>query len=284
MGGLIKAEFRKILTTKMWWALLIPAALVALVASGFGSVLGGLEDVLRESGQKVPIAVLFYARGMNQATLFAAIFGACAVAGEFRTKTITTTYLTASSRTAVIGAKLIAYAGMGVVYGIGCAISGSIGAVIGDSIASDGTGAFPDLGAWLAICAAGIGVMVLWTLLGVGVGTLINNPVGSILALTLYVLVAEKAVELVLSTQKLDEIRPYLPNNAGNGVLTDLSLRIFVKALTGIPVSTEQAVDLLRQQMQVHTDIWWASALVFFGYFGVVTVLGWLLNEKRDVT
>ena len=30
MGPLIKAEFRKILTTKLWWALLIPAVLLAV--------------------------------------------------------------------------------------------------------------------------------------------------------------------------------------------------------------------------------------------------------------
>ena len=43
MGGLIKAEFRKVLTLKVWWALLIPTVVVAI---GFAFIWGKITNDL----------------------------------------------------------------------------------------------------------------------------------------------------------------------------------------------------------------------------------------------
>src|SRR5262245_37724758 len=139
MGYLLKAEFRKILTTKMWWALLIPAVALALgwawlSAEFFTDVGDAIEDALDTAGindAELSMSSLALTRAMNFATLFPMVFGALALASEINRKTITTSFLTASSRASVLGAKAIVYTIWGLVYGIVVAMAASLGIVIG---------------------------------------------------------------------------------------------------------------------------------------------------------
>src|SRR5690606_41566665 len=98
MGRLITAEFRKIFTVKLWWALLIPAVLLSLGFTWAGSALGTLGELQEEVGGAVPFALPAFAQGINFTTVFAVILGATAVTSEMRHKTNTTTHLTCCSR------------------------------------------------------------------------------------------------------------------------------------------------------------------------------------------
>src|ERR1700742_4676102 len=106
MSRLIKAEFRKILTTKMWWALLIPAVALALgwawlSAIAFTDVATDIEDALDLAGvndAELSLSSLALTRAMNFATLFPMTFGALALASEINRRTITTSFLTAPNR------------------------------------------------------------------------------------------------------------------------------------------------------------------------------------------
>ncbi|HYS37978.1 MAG TPA: ABC transporter permease, partial [Pseudonocardiaceae bacterium] len=122
MGNPVKAEFRKIFTTKMWWALLIPSVVVAFLANlGFAALQkSGQADLAQVSGETVhvPIALISLGVSFGFTAIFAAIYGAMAISGEFRHRTIGTTYLTGRSRGAVLAAKLGAYTGMGLLYGV----------------------------------------------------------------------------------------------------------------------------------------------------------------------
>src|SRR5437763_15665759 len=112
MGGLVKAEFRKVLTTHLWWALLIPVAVISFGAGWAGTTMGSLDTPQSSIGRPLPLGLLTVSLSTNFCTIFAAILGALAVAGEYRHKSITTTYLTGSPRGAGLGAKLIAYPNM----------------------------------------------------------------------------------------------------------------------------------------------------------------------------
>ena len=115
MGRLIKAEFRKILTTKIWWALLIPAVLLALGWAWGVSAL--ITDIVDDVSTRRPRGVQHRPstscrgrvaradQGMNIATIFPMIFGALALASEISRKTITTSFLTAPNRASVLSAK-----------------------------------------------------------------------------------------------------------------------------------------------------------------------------------
>ena len=138
MGSLIRAEFRKIFTTNLWWGLLIPTVLLGVFWSwGFSALGTSLVEGLRSSEAFEGIdadswmtSVFGFARGANLSTLFPMIFGALAVTGENYRRTITTTFLTAPSRGAALGAKLVVYALMGLGFGVVVALSTSLGTVL----------------------------------------------------------------------------------------------------------------------------------------------------------
>jgi ABC-2 type transport system permease protein len=279
MVGLIMSEFRKVLSTKMWWGLMIPAALIALGFTWLGAAFGTLDALKSDIGGSLPTVLPTFAFGLNFASIFPAVYGATALTGEIRHRTITTTYLTGSSRGAVLVSKVAAYAGVGVLYGLACAVFGTIGAAAGAHGAD-----FPGVGAWLAMCGVGVLVMVLWTLLGVGLGALIGSQIGTVLTLLLYTLLVERILATVLGRQHLDNVPPYLPNAAGSNATTELSLRLFFDDMPEAVRSHanfQQLKDLLALS---NTPPWWGSALVFACYALVIGLLGWAVARERDIT
>src|SRR5690606_19167861 len=144
MGNLIKAEFRKILTTKSWWALLIPAAVLAFAfAAGLGYIANEFGNILTSSEAEriasalgietgsLPMGLLAVGRAINMALMFAVIIGVFAVAGEYSKKTITTTFLTAPNRAMALTSKMITYISWGALYGLAAVAAASLGILLG---------------------------------------------------------------------------------------------------------------------------------------------------------
>src|SRR5262245_23127481 len=128
MGRLISAEFRKILTVKMWWALLIPTvALAAPWSIGGNALIGAVLDQINSSAvasqlrlnfNNLPWSTLIFARTVNISAIFPMVFGALALSGEINRRTITTSYLTAPNRGSLLSAKVITYALWGLAFGV----------------------------------------------------------------------------------------------------------------------------------------------------------------------
>ncbi|GAA4015511.1 ABC transporter permease subunit [Allokutzneria multivorans] len=278
MNGLVKAEFRKIFSTNMWWGLLIPGALITLGFAAGGAWIGSLGAQVRDIDEQVPLALPLFASGMTFGTLFSALVGVIGVTGEYRHRTITTTYLTAGSRDSVLVAKLVAYAGLGAIYGVASALFGSLGAILG----SGGEG-FPSAVSWLAICAVGVVSSVLWAVFGVGLGALVGNQLGAVLGLLLYTQVVEGVLAGILRSNGAEEVPPFLPYTAGNDMTMDLALNLFFgdlpERLTNSPL-----VAPLRQGLTEAAPIWWASALIFLGYAVLMVVAGSVAGKQRDIT
>jgi ABC-2 type transport system permease protein len=277
MNRLVSSEYRKIFTTKLWWALLIPAAVLSLAFTWGGAALGTLGDMQRTVGGALPLALPAFAQGINFATVFALILGATAVTGEIRHKTITTTYLTGPTRGAVLTAKQLVYASLGALYGVVCMVAATLGALLGNN--------FPDAADWFALAGAGVLAMILWTLLGVGIGALIGNQVGTTLGAVVYVLVVEPIGSLVLRSNDLGEIPPYLPNTAGGNTVSNLSFDLFFQGLPG-SVRQNQRLDAeLRSLLGLdYSPAWWVSGLIFAAYALVLGMIGWLVARRRDIT
>ncbi|OLT06441.1 hypothetical protein BJF90_16785 [Pseudonocardia sp. CNS-004] len=89
----VRAEFRKVASTKLWWALLIPVALLSSMINLFGGV---FTAAFPEEQLPLLLGSIAYALGMT--SVFAAVHGLVAAAGEYRHRTITTTYLTTRGR------------------------------------------------------------------------------------------------------------------------------------------------------------------------------------------
>lgn len=282
MSGLVKSEFRKIFTVNLWWALLIPIALLSFLAGTFGSAVGTVSELEQQLGRSLPLGLLTVSMATNFSTIFAAIFGALSFANEHGNKSITTTYLTGNPRGAVMGAKLIVYVNMGLLFGLVNVLCASLGGLIGAGF--DGFGNAVD---WFSVGAAGLLSMVLWTLLGVGLGALITQPALVIILLVAYKFVFEAILNTFLVGSDAAAVNAYLPASAGSGLVGNLAVPIFVSATAGSNEANvpQQVFELLHFFFGgTYGHPWWASLLTFMAYTALFVCGGWLVSRQRDIT
>ncbi len=300
MGNLIKAEFRKILTTKMWWAMMIPAFLLALgwawgVSALITSIVDDLsnEAVFREFNitiDDLSWSVIAMTRAMNIATIFPMIFGTLALASELSRRTITTSFLTAPSRASLLSAKAITYVLWGVLYGVVIAIGASLGTLLGSN--SD---YLPDAGQWMLMALSGILGCLLWTLFGLGVGALLGSPVGALVILLIYSLIVGPVGDLVMTgLTEGSYLAGFLPNGSANGLTSATASQVLAGQLNDLVESlggTLDAEDGLDFELGVRAIAGapgalslWLSGLVFLVWTAVFFFLGIMRNRTRDIT
>ncbi|MDA3626500.1 ABC transporter permease subunit [Saccharopolyspora oryzae] len=283
MGALIKAEFRKIFTTNLWWALLIPVALIGFGAGWMGTAFVSIINGFAVLDRPVPLALLSVTTSANFSTVFGMLFGALSISGEYRNKTITTSFLTSNPRSAVLAAKLITAAAIGAGYGLVNALCASLGGLIG---AVQDIGSFGDVADWLSVGGASVLSMTLWTLAGVGFGALVSNAVLAIILPLAYKFVVEFIISMALVGSNVSGIGPYLPGSAGNGIVSNLAVPLFVAAVAGpdepeVPKVAFDALHLVFGGSYGHA--WWASLLTFLGYTALFVAGGWWANQRRDI-
>ncbi|OLT46461.1 hypothetical protein BJF85_16560 [Saccharomonospora sp. CUA-673] len=296
MGNLVKSEFRKILTTNGWWALLVPAATLAFVialglgytANGVGNLLSGRETeqlatALGVETGNLPMGMLAFGRAINLALMFAVIFGVFAVAGEYGRKTITTTFLTAPNRATALASKMITYVSWGALYGLLFAGVSSLAIVL--TVESE---RLPSATQWLAVMGASVLAGALATLFGVGLGALWNSVAGSVVTLLLYMVVLENLwiwVSYGIWGPSAAWMGGVLPNGALNGVVGALGAEAAGAAGVRVPgVDEYLAWGLQFIAGAPGAFSWWASALIFGGWVLAAFGGGWLINQKRDIT
>ncbi|MEV6602588.1 hypothetical protein [Kutzneria sp. NPDC051319] len=291
MGRLISAEFRKILTTKMWWALLIPTvALAALWSIGGNALIGAVLDQinnntvvaqLRLDFNHLPWSTLIFARTVNISAIFPIVFGALALSSEINRRTITTSYLTAPNRGSLLTAKLITYAVWGLVFGVVISAVASIGMLIASRPEQ-----LPDAVSWLEIAASGVVSCMLWTLLGMGVGALFGSPIASIISLLLYTLLVENLIGSLLP----GNWPGILINGSADGLTGSVASQLVVAKVPnigGLMTGEAQTLfsDLIRTAAGARGAFdWWISGLIFAAWAGVFAVGGWLMSKTRDIT
>ncbi|KAA9155935.1 ABC transporter permease subunit [Amycolatopsis acidicola] len=295
MGRLLVAEFRKTLTTKLWWALMIPAVLLALgFAAGWGAFANSVGDVLDgDESQAIanglgiqigelPMGLLAIGHGINIGLTFPVIFGVFALAGEYSKKTITTTFLTAPNRVSVLGAKMITYVVWGAIYGIVLAAVSSLGiAMTVDS------SRLPTSGQWLGVVGASVLAGILATLFGIGVGAVWNSVVGSVVTLAIYLLVIENVLILLFyGLWDVPWLGGVLPNGTMNGIVGAIGAQAFGAAGVEVPAGVSDETLWVLQYVAGAPGAfsWWASALIFFLWTMVFFGAGWAANQRRDIT
>jgi ABC-2 type transport system permease protein len=301
MGNLIKAEIRKILTTKMWWALLIPAVALALgwawlSALFFTDVADGVGQALDDAGVRFNLDELAWSslaltRAMNFATLFPMVFGALAVSSELARRTITTSFLTAPTRGAVLSAKAIVYAIWGLGYGIVVAICASFGVLIGS-----GSKVLPSGGDWMLILLSGVLACVLWTLFGMGVGALFGSPVGTLVTLLVYAGLVGPLAELLLTgLTSGSHLAGFMPNGSANGLTGSTASELLFQQLqdlllvNGQSLVSGDAIDQFDQFVRLAAGApgafsLWISGLIFLAWTALFFVTGMMRNRTRDIT
>jgi ABC-2 type transport system permease protein len=286
MRAALAAEFRKIFSTRLWWVLLVAGGPIAALVTWVTSLIGWALNRELHIGA-VPTALIGFARGTNLATTFAVVLGVCAVSGEYRSRSIAISFLT-STRNQVLGAKLLGYGAMGALYGlvvVGCVTLGGW---------ASGAENFPSAGRWLWMCAAGVLAMTLWTLLGVGLGTLVTNPWVAVPSALGYVLLVETwVVNQALQAVGAAQVAAYLPNTAGTGMLSDLATSLFFAQVnerggsTGIDMATVLAATggstTTISNTVYSVASWPVSTLVFLGWTAALVGAGWWTTLRRDL-
>ena len=293
MGRLIKAEFRKTLSLKAWWVLIIPLVLVAFwlsfvwgkttndfvnfIGSGTAGIVAGALGITPE---KFPVGLMAIAHGVNIAQLVPAIFGVFALAGEYSSKTITTTFLTAPNRVSALTAKMITYMVWGALYGL---LSFGVSAVA--TVLTVNSERLPSAGQWLAALGATVLAYILVTLFGIGFGAVLNRIVLAVILLIGYFLILENVLVFVL-WRSTDVLGAILPNGTANGIVGGVAANAVGVTSQSLP-DTVGRFDKLGLQLASGAPgvfAWWASALVFLAWTLVFFVGGWLSNQNRDIT
>lgn len=271
VGAPVRAEIRKVASTKLWWGLLIPVSLLSSMINLFGGV---FTSAFPEA-ERLPLLLGSLAYALGLTSVLAAVHGVVAAAGEYRHRTITTTYLTTRGRTPVLLAKMLVSAGVGACYALTTVVTGVLAGA-----AADGGAGFPGAGPLVATALIGVAVSALWGALGAAFGTAVSNQVSALVALLLYLMVGELLVGALLEGTESEAVRSvssYLPGNAGDVAVYGIP----ADELAG-PVTGPQVVELLAGV--TNPPGWGVALLVLTAWTAAVGAVGRLVAGRRDIT
>jgi len=254
MPRLIAGEFGKLFSTRLWlWLLLASMALTALYASLAIAFDNDPDNFAPSLDSPAGQRLLFSVAG-GAAKSLVAVLAAIGLTGEFRHRTVTATFLATPHRGRVVAAKLVTYALVGAGYGLVCL---GVVAAIALPWLSTRDIHVPLTGNGIPTTAVGvIAAVAVFAVLGVGLGALLREQVATVVALLIYLFVAEPIVTRIPA---LNDWTMYLPGPAAS-------------ALTQVTLDDQ---DFLHP---------WQGGLALAAYGIAFAVAGTLLAVRRDVT
>lgn len=172
MTRLIRAEAVKLRTTRTFWLLAVGA--LALIAVAVTATAAATSFTPGDNPARATLALA----GLAQT--FALVVGALAVTGEFRYKTIAQAVLITPRRTPLLAAKVVTLTAAGLAFGL--LATGGAAAIAMPILAARHVATQVGGAQVAAIIAGGAAATALFAALGVGIGTVIRNQVGAIIA------------------------------------------------------------------------------------------------------
>jgi ABC-type transport system involved in multi-copper enzyme maturation permease subunit len=251
MIRLVRAEWTKLFTTKVWIGLLLGACvMVAGFAILFTAFAGDAESGLPAVGTP-QYEELILATAANANVLFL-ILGIIGMTQEYRHRTATPTFLTTPRRGRVVVAKLVAYALAAVPFAL---LVVAVNYVV-VAVHAGARGSAPALNSDNLTMLGSSGLaLVIYAVLGIGIGALLRNQVGAIVGGLVYLFVVEPIIRQIPATSGAYK---WMPGGA-------------LEALT----ATFQGPELLEA---------WQGGLLLLGYGLLAALLGTLFAVRRDVT
>ena len=187
MTRLLHAEALRLATTRTYW--LLAAGALALIAGGVAPTAAATSFTPGTSPARSVLAIA----GLAQTV--ALIAGALSVTGEFRHQTIIPAVLITPRRTPLLAAKLITLAAVGLVFGL--AATGMAATITFPLLAARHIPAGVSATGIAAIIAGGGIATALAAAFGIGVGAIIRNQAGAIIAVLALLYVAEPLLGFV---------------------------------------------------------------------------------------
>lgn len=245
MTTLIRNEFLKLRTTRSLW-LLLAAAQVVIIAGVSGAMISGLSL----SDPATPPKLFGH---VGLVSLFTLVLGTMALGGEYRHKTISDTFMATPRRGRVVMAKLIAYA----VVGLGFGLAASATALVAVAIWFATKGGSLDLSSsevWRTL-GGGVAWNAAFAAVGVGLGALLRNQTAAIVAALAWIALVEGIVRQILG---------------GLG--------------RWLPFASGQALGRLDGMSPAGALPQWAGGLVLAGWVALFAILAASFTIRRDVT
>jgi ABC-2 type transport system permease protein len=183
-------------------------------------------------------------------SIFALVLGIIGMAGEYRHRTITDTYLSTPDRARVVSAKLAVYAGAGALFGMASALVATV--TTGLWLAAKGSSLdLGDADLWRTLIGC-VGWNAGFAAIGVGVGALVRNLAAAVAVCLAWLALVEGVVGQLLGTG-LAKWLPFASGVAMEGINAN-----------GLPQ--------------------WGGALVVATYSLIFAVVAVSTTVRRDVT
>lgn len=268
MNAALRAEWRKLVSTRMWWLLAIVlfgylAFLGGVMAFSLttdpSSMTGGLGSVTTLDGRV--IAQTVYTLAVSLGYVFPLVIGALSMTGEFRHQTIAPTLLAEPRRGVVLGAKLVISVAFGALYGV----VGTAAAVLGGLpfLLTKGDGAHLDDRGVLVDLLFSVVAMAIWCVIGVGLGALLTNQIASVVVILAFTQFVEPILRIgLVAVDPLAGAQKYLPGAAA-------------EALAGSSLYSSTGMLTLL-------DRGWGAA-VLVAYAATFALLGRYVTLRRDI-
>ena len=255
MSRLLKAEFRKVMTTKLWWGMLIGA--VAF------SALGVVAQIASNGAAGAPSRPLGSAEtqraivsSASSGYLFSIIVGIILVSTEFRHFTSRPTFLIEPRRGRVVISKLLVAGVVGVAYGLACAAITV--AIMVPWLTAKGVAIDWGNNDLLLLLLRVVAVIAIYAVVGVGVGVLIRNQISAVIGALAYLLVLEGLISII---PVVKDVYKFLPGAAANALIAAGSTR-------------RGGVDLLDPLQ---------GGLLLLAWGLAFTVSGYIITLRRDI-
>lgn len=239
----IKAELLKVRSTRTTTGLLLGMIALILLFTLLTGLLTKPSALSATEEQRTFLSLV------DLAGLFSALAGALLVASEYRYGTICPTMLFTPDRSRVLAAKGLAGIVAGLAFGIvGTAIGWAVAYTI---ISGRGIPFALSTGDSALLVLGGLGSVALWGAIGVGVGAILRNQVGTIITLLAWAfIVAPLLFGLVPSVGR------FMPTYAADG-LVGLTTQHLLAPAAGAAVLTGWTLLLavIGRWLTVHRDI-----------------------------
>lgn len=266
MRAALLAEYRKFVSTRMWWVLLIAmVAYLAFIAAALAFAMTTTDDAMQQPTLLTggDLARSVYALTSPIGYVFALVIGSLAMTGEFRHKTITASLLVEPRRSVLLGAKLIAGIPVGLLYGALGTLA--VVATAAPILAWQGDGAYLSDSATVEVLALSVLVMVLWTAMGVAFGAVVSNQVAAIVILLAFTQLVEPIARIALASfDATASVSKFLPGSSADALM----------GTSFFASMGEGASDLLPQ---------WAGATMMLVYIVAFAVIGRVTTLRRDI-
>lgn len=253
MSALVRAELLKLRTVQLpRWLLVATLALVALSVTASVLTAGSAGSPYALDDPRL-LALTVAAASAGSVLLL--VLGILMITQEFRFGTATPSFLVTPQRSRVLVAKLAAVALTGVLFAL---LSAAFALALGIALISFRDGALTLDGSVFEVLLGVVVVLVLYGLIGIGVGALVRNQIAAVvLSLAWTFLVEQLLIALAPSVGR------WTPGGATNAVLQLGSVRL-AGGSELLPV--------------------WAGIVLLLGYAVAFSAAGAALTLRRDLT